>query len=388
MVALGALGITGGRAPAGPLNAQVGISDPCNHECVMCWDHPPDDRQDSDTAERFGLERPGVMSLDTFRSIVDELHRLGTRSVDLTGRGEPLLNRAFPDMIRYAKGRGFQVLVTTNASRLSEPLAREMVAVGVDRVSASVNAGTPETYPHIHVTETPQDYLRLKGNLKRLMRLRREADRAAPQLTLSFIIGSKNYFELERMVDVAIEIGADEARFVHTVVHERTVDLALDRTQLQALAASIPAARARATAGGVQTNLDAFAAEVPPYRLDETPDQSVVPCYVGWYFTVILGNGSVMPCCQCATPVGRVTADRTFGQLWASDEYSAFRTAARQLPAPSPQLRSCECNRCQLRPRNIAIHNLLHPVDRIPAGREVRKFGLIDFLHKMQGRRV
>ena len=40
MVAAGGLGLTGGRAPSGPLNAQIGISDPCNHKCVFCFDHP------------------------------------------------------------------------------------------------------------------------------------------------------------------------------------------------------------------------------------------------------------------------------------------------------------------------------------------------------------
>jgi hypothetical protein len=30
-LAMGALGWTDGRAPAGPLHAQIGVADPCNH---------------------------------------------------------------------------------------------------------------------------------------------------------------------------------------------------------------------------------------------------------------------------------------------------------------------------------------------------------------------
>jgi MoaA/NifB/PqqE/SkfB family radical SAM enzyme len=220
------------------------------------------------------------------------------------------------------------------------------------------------------------------------MRLRRDANRTLPRLTLSFIIGAKNYFELPQMVEVTAEVGADEARFMHTVVHERTTDLALDRDQFRQLASYIVSARAHATAAGLQTNLDMFAADVPAYLPQEIVGPPVVPCYVGWYFTVILGNGSVMPCCQCATPIGRVSAEQTFASVWASDDYTEFRAAARRLPEQSPRLMSCECDRCQLRPRNLAIHNLLHPVNRIEAGNEVRRFGVTDFLHKMQGRRV
>jgi Radical SAM superfamily len=168
MVAAGGLGMTGGHALSGPLQAQIGINDPCNHRCVFCWDHPPEDRENEDTTKRFGLERPGVMSLEQFKGIVDDLYKLGTRRVDLIGRGEPLLNRAALEMIRYVKGRNMQLLLCTNASRLSESIAKGLVAAGVDRVNVSLNAGTPETYPHIHVTETPQNYLRVKRNLRYL----------------------------------------------------------------------------------------------------------------------------------------------------------------------------------------------------------------------------
>ena len=61
MVAAGTLGLAGGRALTGPVQAQIGVSDPCNHECVFCWDHPPKDREPAATADRFGLPRPGVM---------------------------------------------------------------------------------------------------------------------------------------------------------------------------------------------------------------------------------------------------------------------------------------------------------------------------------------
>src|SRR5437764_14080022 len=100
MVAAGSLGLTGGRAPSGPIQAQIGISDPCNHKCVFCCDHPPDDRESADTAERFGLARPAVMPLEQFKGIVDDLYNMGTRRIDLIGRGEPLLNRSVLDIIR------------------------------------------------------------------------------------------------------------------------------------------------------------------------------------------------------------------------------------------------------------------------------------------------
>jgi len=385
MVAAGGLGLTGDRAPSGPLQAQIGINDPCNHKCVFCWDHPPDERENDDTKNRFGLARPGVMSLEQFTKIVDDLYQLGTRRIDLIGRGEPLLNRHALEMIRYVKARKMQLLLCSNASRLSEAIATGMVEAGLDRMNVSLNAGTPETYPHIHVTETPENYRRVKRNLRFLADCKRAAGKDLPYVSLSFVVNSKNFFEISQMVGVTGEVGAQEASFVHTTVHDGTPDLALSPAQYRELLDSIPAARDRAAALGVQTNLTLFAAEAPAYLSDEIVGPPVVPCYVGWYFTVVLGNGSVLPCCQCTEPIDQVSKERSFADVWASQKYGDFRAAARALPAPSDRLKTCECDRCQLRPRNLAIHNFLHPLNRLPAGEAVQKFTLGDVARKIQG---
>jgi MoaA/NifB/PqqE/SkfB family radical SAM enzyme len=385
MVAAGSLGLTGGRAPSGPIVAQIGIADPCNHKCVFCWDHPPDERENESTAQRFGLARPGLMTLEQFKAIIDDLYHRGTRRIDLIGRGEPLLNRSALDMIRYVKGHGMQLVIVTNGSRLFEPLARELVALGTDRLKVSLNAGTPQTYPQIHVTESPENYLKVKNNLRFLADCKLAASSESPYISLSFVISSKNYLEIASMIEVAHEVGAQEAKFVHTVVHDGTLDLALNQDQYAQLQASLPRAREKAAAFGVLNNLGTFAATVPPYMPSAMVGPAIVPCYVGWYFTVILGNGSVLPCCQCKTPIGQVTGERRFAEVWASREYSDFRTAAKSLPEKSDRLMTCECDNCQLRPRNLAIHNILHPLHRIEAGNEVEAFSSRTLLRKLRG---
>src|SRR5262249_20170158 len=163
----------------------------CNHRCVMCWDHPPDDRQSPSTAVRFGFKPPDFMSLKMFQSIVDDLHHLGTRRVDLVGRGEPLLNPAVVDIVAHAKKREMLVILCTNAARLTPAFSDRFVELGLDRLNVSLNAGTPETYPHIHVTESPTDYLHVKKNLSYLSTARDAAGKASPHIRLSFVIGSK-----------------------------------------------------------------------------------------------------------------------------------------------------------------------------------------------------
>jgi MoaA/NifB/PqqE/SkfB family radical SAM enzyme len=379
-IALGTYAPAGGRALSGPIHAQIGICDPCNHRCVMCWDHPPDDLASESTADRFGGQAQELMSLETFKATIEDLAALGTTRVDLVGRGEPLLNRAVTDMVAFAKARKMTVMVCSNASRLTEPVARAFVDAGLDRFNVSLNAGTEETYPRIHVTETPEDFRRVLDNLARLASIRRAAGAAVPHMRLSFVVGARNHHELRQMVEVAARVGAQEAYFVHTVVHDGNRELALEPAEYDRLREAIPAVEDLAGRLGVQTNLRTFAATVPTYLDARVEGPAVVPCYVGWYFTNVLANGSVMPCCQCAKPLDRIAPDRPFREIWHSEGYRRFRSAARRLPEPDEALSSCECDRCMLRPRNVSIHNLLHPLNRIDIGEEDQLFRISDLI--------
>ena len=169
------------------------------------------------------------------------------------------------------------------------------------------------------------------------------------------------------MVDTIREVGADAGHFQHCLpVTPEAEATALSDAQYDELcAALIPAAAARAAALGLTTNLGGFAASPPAYRLDrEETGPGVVPCYVGSYFTAILGNGNVMPCCQTERPIGSL-GEQGFTDVWQGEAYAEFRRAARNLPAPSPALATCQCDRCYFRPHNMTIHNLLHPLSRI-----------------------
>jgi MoaA/NifB/PqqE/SkfB family radical SAM enzyme len=387
MVAAGGLGLTGGRAPSGPLNAQIGISDPCNHKCVFCWDHPDDIHESADTDwdVRFGHSRPGVMTFEIFKGIVDDLWKLGTRRIDLIGRGEPFNNRSAMKMIRYAKSRDMHIQLCSNGSRITESIAKDLVAVGANRLNVSLNAGTPETYPRIHVTESPEKYLRVKRNLRFLSDTKIAAGSDVPFISLSFVINSRNYFEIEKMVDAAREVGAQEAQFAHLVPHDGIHDLELSHSQFEELQGLWPGALEKAVAGHIRNNLQSFGVSIPTYMPSEMVGSPVVPCYVGWYMTVLLGNGNVLPCCQCSKPLGQVTNERPFSEIWAGQEYSDFRIAAKSLPEKSDRLMTCECDNCQQRPRNLAIHNFLHPLNRMPAGKEVQRFTPNDLVKKMFG---
>jgi MoaA/NifB/PqqE/SkfB family radical SAM enzyme len=235
-----------------------------------------------------------------------------------------------------------------------------MVDLGVDWVRVSLNAGRPETYPKIHVTESPASYSQTRARVKALINERRLAGKKKPHVTLSFTVTALNCDELADMVEAIADVGADAGSFQHVIDPGGPVRLALDDARYARLVEEqIPAARERAKALGVDTNLVSFAETPPPNRGPDEAD-AVVPCYVGSYFTVVLGNGAVMPCCQTRRPLGSI-AEQSFADVWNGDGYRAFRRAARALPRPSPELATCECDRCYFRPHNLSVDRVLHP---------------------------
>lgn len=386
-IAAGGLGLTGSRALSGPLWAQISIADPCNHKCVMCWEHPPDGRENPAIADRFGGDRQGIMSLDVFKGVVDDLYAMGTRKVALVGRGEPLLNRKAIDMIEYAKGIGMDVHLVSNGSKVTSELAERMVAAGLDRIQFSLNAGRPETYPRIHVTETPESYVRNKANMALVARARRSAGSEKPFIRVGFVIGRANWRELVEMVEAAHEIGADEAMFSHLDPHPGIQDLTLSDAEYDEMLAGVSEAMRRSEELGISTTLKSFRGTVPAYKHDRMRANAVVPCYAGWFFSLVLGNGEVMGCCHCSRSLGKVTEGVSFRDVWNSPPYRAFRSAARKLPRPSPELEGCTCDKCMMRPHNISMHNFLHPWSRIAVDDRDGLFRIADLAKKRKSDR-
>lgn len=360
------LGLTGDRPVRGPMYAQVSISDLCNHQCAMCPYHPPGEDSNR-SGGAFAGTRPGLMSLDTFRSLASDLHRLGTLQIDLVGRGEPLLNKACADMVAYASGLGLDVSLTSNGSRLTAAAAERLVDAGLARLKISLNAGRAGTYPLIHVTETPSGHRAVLDNVRMLRKTRDEKKSRAPHITLSFTIVQANRAELLDMLQCVDEAGADAAWFQHVIDDEGLTGLALTQKQLRELReVEIPRALQEARRRGIEHNLDSFSTSLPP-GADGTA--GVVPCYIGSYFTSVLGNGEVAPCCQINHSVGSL-ANSDFASIWASEEYREFRRAARNLPAQAPILKTAECDKCYFRSHNETIDSVLHPLGKRSLGRK------------------
>ncbi|MCY1062199.1 radical SAM protein [Nannocystis sp. SCPEA4] len=100
----------------------------CNHFCGFC----------SNPAT------PYVHTLESMQALVDDLVARDYFGVILTG-GEPTLHPELPAIAAYASGRGLDVRVITNGTRLADPaFARALADAGVRRVHVSIYSVLPD----------------------------------------------------------------------------------------------------------------------------------------------------------------------------------------------------------------------------------------------------
>lgn len=127
-----------------PLVLFIDPSDACNSRCSFC----PTSNHELMKEVKRPLKQ---MSFSLFKKIIDDLQEFETKVkvIRLYGHGEPLLNRNFCDMVRYAKdsNKVETVDTTTNGILLTNPFLRsKLIDSGIDRINISVNGLSDEQY--------------------------------------------------------------------------------------------------------------------------------------------------------------------------------------------------------------------------------------------------
>lgn len=127
-----------------PQLLQIEPTNACNLRCVHCHHHKPAEGPSLFTRRR------GLMDMEVYRKVIDEIAPEKT-AISLNVQGEPTLHRRLLDMVAYAKKRGLEVSLLTNATRLTEELAGALIDLRLDRIVFSFDAVDKEIYEAIRV---------------------------------------------------------------------------------------------------------------------------------------------------------------------------------------------------------------------------------------------
>lgn len=153
------------------------------------------------------------MTLDQFKYIVDQFPDL--KWIGLTGIGESFLNKGFIQMLEYVKSKDIFVEMYDTFFFIDEKLARKLIELGIDRIFASIDAASKETYESIRVGS---NYNRIWKNVKRFSDLKKEMGCTHyPELCFHYITFKDNIHEVEDYLQLIHDLDID----VHFVQYAR-----------------------------------------------------------------------------------------------------------------------------------------------------------------------
>ena len=279
----------------------------CNLKCPLC----PTGR--GDTSVPYGL-----FKLDKYKEVVDVISRWA-QTVRLFAWGEPLLNKSFIEMIRYASQNPYKMRTFTNVNLnvITDEQIKGLLTSNLDILHASIDGVTQEVYEKYRVGGNLEAVF---NNLKKLIAAK-ELYKSNTKIKWAFIVNKYNEHQVEeakRMArDFGIPINFDSLR----------IDLKED--------CLTPVDELMDTYGEWlpdnpkynNYNMDTKARKVSFKEVRSYPLSDGF-CKMPWQETMINWNGDVFPC----TCVHNEEKDRMgnifeqdFKEIWNGEKYIAAR---------------------------------------------------------------
>jgi len=182
------------RLDAFPFEIAIGITNRCNLDCIFC-------------PRRSSNRLIGEISLSLLDSLLEQVAPY-VNVVDLSFDGEPFLHSHWADCVEACHRRDIRAILQTNALLLDDSLAREILDVGVDSITFSVDAATEDTY---RLLKPGSDYERVIGNVEHFLSLA-QPHQNRPNITIQFVRGPDNRHEVGAFLQQWKDKGADFLR--------------------------------------------------------------------------------------------------------------------------------------------------------------------------------
>jgi radical SAM protein with 4Fe4S-binding SPASM domain len=292
--------------------------------CIACWTYSPLLKKKRPVQAWFKHE----LSYETIEKLIQDLKRLGTEEVRLTGGGEPFMHLKILEIISLIKKNKLKLDITTNFLLLSKEKL-DFLAEHLDNLTISLWAATPETYVKTHPNQSKKSFDKIRENILYFTKRKKKT-----KVVIANVISNLNYSEIEKMVNFAFEAGADQVYFsLIDPIEGETDSLLLNESQQAELKKWFKKVNEKYEKGEYGNlkidNPDNFLRRISNNALKNGKyDSDIIfnmPCTAGWTFSRIMANGDVAPCCRgVMIPSGNMN-NESFKDIWNSRKQQRFR---------------------------------------------------------------
>ena len=284
----------------GPLGLLAELTYRCPLHCSYC-SNPLD-------LAAYGEE----LTTAEWQRVLAEARELGVLQLHLSG-GEPLLRRDLAEIVQSAGELGLYTNLITSALGLTPRRAEQLLAAGLDHVQISLQAD--EAALSDRLAGTP--------SFERKLAAARLVKELGWPLTLNVVLHRHNIDRMNRVLDLAEELGADRIELANTQYYgwalRNREGLLPSRAQLERAEVVVRAARER-----LRGRMEII------YVLPDYYSRYPKPCMGGWgrrQLTVV-PDGGVLPCPTAHDlPLPRVSVrDHSLAWIWERSElFQRFR---------------------------------------------------------------
>jgi radical SAM protein with 4Fe4S-binding SPASM domain len=242
-----------------------------------------------------------MLQNDFFTTTIDEIHQHVLYLI-FYFQGEPYLNPAFLDMVKYASDKKIYTATSTNAHYLNDEAARKTVESGLDRLIISIDGTTQDVYKKYRIGGTLE---KVTEGAKNIVKWRKKLNSKTPFIFFQFLVVKPNEHQIEDIKKLAKEIGVDEVRFKTAQVY----DFKDDPNQL------------------IPENEKFSRYKKNPDGTHRLKNKLANRCWKLWHANVITWDGLVVPCCfdkDASHQLGNLKG-QSFSEIWKNDNYKQFR---------------------------------------------------------------
>lgn len=288
-----------------PIILSIEPTTSCNLRCPEC-----------PSGLRSFTRPTGMLESGFFKKLIDEVEKELWYLI-FYFQGEPYLNPAFLEMVKYANQKGIYTATSTNAHYLDDANAKKTIESGLDRLIISIDGTTQEIYEQYRVGGKLEKVIE---GTKNIVKWKRELNSKTPHIIFQFLVVKPNEHQIKEVFQLADELGVDEVGLKTAQIYdyENGSDLmpTIDKYS-----------RYKISADG-------------KYKIK---NQLLNHCWKLWHSCVITWDGSVVPCCfdkDAEHPMGNLK-NETFKSLWHKPEYNAFRASVLRSRSEIEMCKNC-----------------------------------------------
>jgi radical SAM protein with 4Fe4S-binding SPASM domain len=287
----------------------------CNLKCPLC------PTGEGDTSVEYGL-----FKLGKYKKVVDGFSKWA-QTIQLFSWGEPILNKSFIEMIRYASQNPHNIrsVTSVNLNAVTDEQIKGLVTTNLDKLHISIDGVTQDVYEKFRVGGNLETVI---TNLKKLVAAKK-LYKSNTEVIWDFIVMKQNEHQVSEAKEMASSLGVP-------------INIYNVRTHLK-----------EDYLNPVDKMIDKYKKWLPnnpkynSYNMQtKTRKKSIQFCKKPWEETMVNWNGDVFPCSCIHTEekdrMGNIF-EQDFEEIWNGEKYIAAR---KELLGQSTNLKTI-CRTCK-----------------------------------------